>query len=296
MPIQQVINFFAQSITRYWVSLLLIVWLFFVSSFVQGIYSETLPYASQDLLINYADGFVRRGMLGAALIATSQFLGIPIEPIIVVFGLIVSLSLFVATIGIGRLSGDAKIASLLLLAPFGLVVLAYDDQLGLRKETFGFLAIALYLLSFSQAQAIRRHSLQIVGITLFLTSHLAYEVVVFLLPSFVISIALGCRIYPKSAAIYFWQAVIVIALSIGLAVLSVVYKTADPETLCEAVLAVSSVENNNCGGPYYFLTFDTSEAIDFFQNSRSRNDYTASLMEPEFPVLTQWFGTIHVHP
>lgn len=155
-----------------------------------AVINET-SYAMSEFLINYAGGPVRRGLSGVVPLGLHDIFGGPTAfwawLTLSVMGAIVwtlSIRLFL------RLPDDVRWLPFI-LAPGGLLFMAYDFSGGLRKECLGYIALLLVLhAGLSKDRAALRRGTGLAAIV-FLVSILAHEAVLFLWPALALGLALA---------------------------------------------------------------------------------------------------------
>lgn len=154
-------------------------------------------YAISDMLINYADGIIRRGLSGEVAIAMSRWFGG--LPWIWAWFLIVAIAgLFfhMAIRLVRRLPGDSCTLPMV-LAPWGLLFFAYDKVGSFRKEIVGYLALAVILQVVISGNRRAAQIWTAAGTAIFSIGVFAHEGIVFLLPALMLAYYLAARCWPK---------------------------------------------------------------------------------------------------
>lgn len=205
-------------------------------------------YALRDILINNADGLVRRGLGGEAVRALQGLFGGSFTFWAWALASLVALAVFVLSIRIyRRLPDDPKYLPLI-LAPWGLLFYAYDSGGSFRKEIVGYLAVALVL---NGALAGGLQAMWIwagAGVAVFLLSLFVHEATLFLWPALAVGLWLGGQAWPGAR-----RALVALSLVTGAAgTLAVWYlirlPIPDPAVICAAVA------EQVCDGPFGWLT------------------------------------------
>ena len=180
-------------------------------------------YAVGDLLLNYAGGPSRRGVLGAVAISLSQVFGG--EPWIWAWTLGCGLTGLLVTFCIRmfrRLPDDPRFMPLI-LAPWGLLFFAYDTGAALRKELLAYLALMLILQAMGARRALTALVWVLIGSAVFLAGLFAHEAVVLTAPAQVLAMMLVSRKWPELRralmAVVVVAAIAAVAIVVSLALL-----------------------------------------------------------------------------
>ncbi len=224
------------------------------------------PYALQDILINYAGGLVRRGLLGAAAVGLSERIGG--EPWAWGWGLaaLLSLALFLLAIRIfRRLPGDPALLPLA-LAPGGLLFFAYDPDGGLRKEFLGYLALVLVLQAPLARSPRAARAWAAAGAAAFLPAVAAHEANLFLLPALLLGLRLAAEAHPGLRAGLAAVAVAAAISSVVLAAYLVRLPSPNPAAICAAARVAE------CGGPFGWLARSTGDGVAYVLGRRDLVD------------------------
>ena len=208
---------------------------------------DSTSYALQDILINNADGMVRRGIGGEAVRTLQGVFGGSFR--FWAFALLSAVAggLFAASLRLYRRLPDDPMYLPLILAPWGLLFYAYDPDGSFRKEVAGYLAIALIL---QGALAVRRLAMWIwvgAGIAVFWGALFVHEANLFLWPTLAMALWLIARVRPKAE-----PALLGVALLAGAAGAAAVWylinlPSPDPAVICAAVA------QQPCSGPFGWL-------------------------------------------
>ena len=226
-----------------------------------------LSYTLSDWLINYADGFIRRGLTGEVAIALSRWFGeTPAIWAWFLSSLAGGIFFFFAIRLIKRLPDDLRTLPLI-LAPWGLMFFVYDTGASFRKEVIGYLALSIIL---QGAIAGSRRAARIwagTGTVVFLTSILAHEATVFLLPALMLAFFLLSRHWPMEKL---WLASCATTCAIlGIAIFTILAMLPSPDAnlLCGAAKFPCNDVLFNEYSSLVWITRDASEAIAhvFFQ-------------------------------
>ena len=103
------------------------------------------PWVSGDWLINYAGGFVRRGLPGQLILTISQYFAWPPIIALVIFKAIFYLLFGIGLFLIGKTKGVFALEFLMLLSPWALMFPLLDPVGGGRKEICYFALLVLSL-------------------------------------------------------------------------------------------------------------------------------------------------------
>ena len=251
---------------------------------------DSTSYALQDILINNADGMVRRGIGGEAVRALQGLFGGSFR--FWAFALLsaVACGLFGASLRLYRRLPDDPMYLPLILAPWGLLFYAYDPDGSFRKEVVGYLAIALILQGALAARVLAMWIWAFAGVAVFLGALFVHEANLFLWPTLVMALWLVGRAWPKAGA-----ALLGIALLAGAAGTAVVWylinlPQPDPAVICAAVA------QQPCSGPFEWLNAGLDAGIAYVAQRRDWDEavYYAVLavlgMVPFFAVRLPWGG------
>lgn len=203
-------------------------------------------YAISDLLLNYADGPARRGLVGeVALYLGEVFGGAPAY-----WGVGLMLAATAALVALAvrlfaRMPDDMALLPLV-LGPAGLMFFVYDPGAALRKEILGLLSVAMVLQGAFAGPAGQRLWTG-GGAALLLASLFAHEGLVFLGPAFLLALFVVARARPGAAR---WC----LGLGLGSALASVAavawiagLPPPDPDRLCAATGL------DKCGGAFIWI-------------------------------------------
>ena len=245
-----------------------------------------LPYAVTDILINYSDGFVRRGLGGELSLALSRFIGG--APAFWGWAILASGAavLFVLAIRLYRRLPDDPIYLPFVLAPFGLLFMVYDPQSSIRKETFGYIALLLILHSGLAPTKTSMRLLSGLGAVVFLISLFLHEALLLMWPSF--AMGLWLLSYGQSGAKR-WSIMLACVTGIGGLVATTVLllrPAPDSEILCVAAGV------DPCGGAIYWVGTSLSDSMAFAIEHRPPRDYLIYLVFCVLSLVS--FRAIHL--
>lgn len=220
-----------------------------------------LDYPVKDLLISYADGPTRRGLVGtAAILLAGAFGGAP-AVWAVVLGSLVTLALFAAVIRLfGRLDDAAGLLPLI-LGPAGLMFFVYDPAAAFRKEIFGFLSLALVLNGAVAATPRAARLWALAGAALFPVAQLAHEANIFLWPALAAGFWLVWLAHRDR-----WSLALAALTGAGGAALTAViaaWPIPDPAVLCQAARVAE------CTGPFDWLTASSERLMSYVFERRA---------------------------
>jgi len=233
--------------------------------------ADTPSYAVGDLLLNYAGGMARRGLLGQIAISLSHAFGG--LPWVWAWALGCGLTgiLFAFSIRLFRRLPDDAMFVPLILAPWGLLFYAYDEGAALRKEMLAYLAIVLILQAMGAQNARRALIWVMAGSSVFLTALFAHETVVFTAPApapapaQVLAVVLVAQKWPGLR-----PRLCVVVAGVGLCAASIVVSLAllpnpDVEAICAATRA-------GCYSAAKWLGQSTMDNIHYTLETQSAGD------------------------
>lgn len=205
-----------------------------------------------DWLINFGEGFVRRGLFGEGFIIVSDLTGLPVLSVAQIFqvGLFVSL-VFVLWLICLR-SDHPRLLMLLAASPaFFLIFWAGDRQGTMRKEMFFLLAMAL--LAWAALRPGAGRGAVVAAALLFTAGCIGNIMHVFLAPIMIAGAWLltrAERINQREFRLYCWT---IGAMSLLWLVLSILYREVPAlEGMC-APLVARGLNADVCGGAMYWL-------------------------------------------
>jgi hypothetical protein len=209
-----------------------------------------------DWLINLADGPVRRGPIGSAILALADLVAQSPLALVVALQITLLLILAAATLALARplIAAHAPTALLFLSPGFFFVFWASDPGGSGRKELLMFTAFALLLLSHGPSRPPTR-ALRLCALLLAVTAGFAHEANVLLLPAFLACLILILRLEQRS-----WPAVTAAAFmftAAGAAALAFAaqHPSASPTAVCAPLLA-HGLSPSLCSGSIAWLTSD----------------------------------------
>lgn len=215
-------------------------------------------YALSEMLISYSDGFTRRGLGGEVVLMLSAAFGG--EPafwswgVLCVFG-----GVLVILCGriFARLPENQPELVVLVLAPWGLLFLAYDYDSAFRKEMFGFIALAMILsgaLAGSPKAALRwlwgSAGAMVIAV-------LMHEANVLIGPSILMAAGLMAHAHPSARRIIAGVTIVTAVVCCALVLVFSQLEFPDPEILCAAA------REPYCAGPFEYLDMPFEQARDF---------------------------------
>ena len=163
----------------------LMVWLFFgLFSLEYGvqIWNGGHEWKTGDWLINYSDGFIRRGFFGSVIYSLSDF-GAPLLWLTYGIQIAIYYLMFMLVVKLYETSERGLFWLLILFSPAFLLFPFYDFGGGFRKETLVLTLFAYFSLLYAKFSV---DNGKIIWITLFyLIAGLSHEITIFVLPFFI---------------------------------------------------------------------------------------------------------------
>lgn len=221
------------------------------------------PYVITDILTNNAGGLVRRGFGGDIMLTLSATFGG--APALWAWGLVsmAATLLNVLVIRLYRRLPDDPAFLILILAPSGLLFFAYDHQMTLRKELFGFIAIALVLSAASMPRPkVGFFVLTLLAAVIFVLSLFVHEPILLLWPAYVLALGLAGFIHPGARL---WLVMLAIGtLVLGLA--AIWYLVNLPAPNVAAICDAAGVRDCHL---YNFLIKGAGEGLTYMLSRRT---------------------------
>ncbi|PUE29140.1 hypothetical protein B9Z39_03445 [Limnohabitans sp. JirII-29] len=215
-----------------------------------------------DWLINYSDGFIRRGLSGSISITISQILSVNVKWVIFSIQAAIFISFIVLTLREFYQFKESPKSVFLLLSPaFAFMFWVNDPAVAFRKEITIYLALIFILKAFQRSEI--NFSWYWASLAIFAFSGLSHEITVFFLPFFVFPIFnhftqknLGLKPIVKYAAPF-------IALSISILLTSYLYKGSQQsmDVIC-ASLAPYDLKSDICEGAISWLKYDAKFGVE----------------------------------
>jgi hypothetical protein len=240
----------------------LIIWIFFgLFSFRYGfeIWNGGNEWKTGDWLINYSDGFIRRGFFGSLMYWLSDF---GVSLLWLTYGIQIAIysAMFMLVSKLYKTSERSFFWLLILFSPAYLLFPFYDFHGGFRKEILVLTLFAYFSLLYARFSV---SNAKIIWIMFFyLLAGLSHEITIFVLPFF---IYLLWRCFETNQievkyAVYFSFGFIFI--SICLLFLSFLFKGSEysASVICNS-LVQRSLDPNICSGAISALKEDTSSSI-----------------------------------
>lgn len=229
--------------------------------------ASDVHFTVSDMLINYADGLVRRGLLGEFALNLTSLLGWTATGWAMLMTTFISFGVLVLSLRIYRTLGENSALLPLILAPWGLAFAAYDQHVFYRKEYIGFLALALILWGILNHSSKRACIYLACAVLLFPLAILAHEANAVLAGGLLVAALLMSKVHPDvSREIGLLVGFAIIASVVALLV-ALTHRTADPSVICAAI------GDSRCGGPFPFLGENTSHGNAFVRDWMSERSY-----------------------
>ena len=225
-----------------------------------------------DWLINYSDGFIRRGLLGSILYWLSDFgaslLWLTFGLQITIYGL-----MFTLVSKLYKASERSLFWLLILFSPAFLLFPFYHFSGGFRKEILVLTLFAYFSLLFAKSSVSNSKVIWI--IVFYLLAGLSHELTIFVLPFFIFVLWRCVETSQLELKYAIWFSVVFILISFFLITLSYFFKGSveSASVICNS-LVHRSLDPNICTGGIAWLQEDASGSIqrvvDMF-NGRSFN-------------------------
>lgn len=230
------------------------------------------PWKQGDWLINLADGPVRRGLAGDALLRLGDLTGLgPLAPLMALQALLL-LTLVAASWAVFRpLIAANPLWALLLLCPaFFPLFWAGEPSGSLRKELLVFTSLALIAASASRPAL--APLLQGLALALAAAGGFAHEVNVLLLPAILLAFALVRHHHGHAYTSTALVAVPVVLAGVAALAYALAHAAATPATVCQPLLdrglppsictgAISWLDRGNAHGSAIYNTIFTSNGL-----------------------------------
>ena len=209
-----------------------------------------------DWLINYSDGFIRRGFLGAVLYWFSDFgvslLWLTFGLQIIIYGL-----MFTLVSKLYKTSERSLFWLLILFSPAFLLFPFYHAAGGFRKEILVLTLFAYFSLLYAKSSVTNSKVIWI--IVFYLLAGLSHEVTVFVLPFFIFVLWQCVETSQLKLKYAIWFSVIFILISFFIISLSYLFKGSveSASVICNS-LVHRSLDPNICTGAIFWLHKDAS--------------------------------------
>lgn len=241
----------------------MIIWLVFgIFSLRYGleIFNGGSGWRTGDWLINYSDGFIRRGLLGSLLYWISYF-GVSLLWLVYVIQITIYGLMFGFVLKLYKITDRSLYWLLILFSPAFLLFPFYDFSGGFRKEILVLTLFAYFSLSYARA-SISNHKVAWIVVFYFLAG-LSHEVTIFVLPFFLYLIwqCVGTSQLERKHAISF--SVVLITISFSIMVISYFFKGSEnsASVICDS-LVERSLNPNLCNGAISWLKEDSRSSFD----------------------------------
>lgn len=205
-------------------------------------------YPVREMLVNSASGFVRRGLSGDIILFLSNSLGG--TPMAWATALLCGLcmAMFAACIHIFRKLPDDQSLTPLVLAPWGLLFIAYDFDMMVRKEAFGVMALSFTLIGALAPQAKSAFRWLVFGCLLMPIAILMHEVNATLAGSMFVATWLLLNNHPSLKRPAYRIVAFGVSASMIATFAALTHMTTDPKAMC------SAIGDPDCQAPFSFFT------------------------------------------
>ena len=232
-------------------------------------------WATGEWLINYGGGFVRRGLSGGLILL------LPLNPkqsLILLSAFLLILVTFVYTIMIWsflKLKHDFHLI-LLLINPAGLLFIAWDQNVYIRKEWLGYVLLIVLILNIERFKSIKLDYLIIIAFNL---SIFCSEVVAAFIP--VIFTLLGNSVSKTRRNFLAPRTFLLISSTVTLIIVMVFHGSKlNSIEVCNTLVKHGFDPNKNCNGAIGTLGYSFLEAVSHF-----RTDFPGYLMYIPLAIL-----------
>lgn len=236
----------------------LIIWVFlgiFSLRYGVEIYNGGNGWKTGDWLINYSDGFIRRGLFGSLVHWISGF-GVSLLWLVFVIQITIYGLMFHFVLRLYNLNDKGYFWLLILFSPAFLLFPFYDFQGGFRKEILVLTLFAYFSLSYAQA-TISNHQVAWI-IVCYILAALSHEITIFVLPFFLYLLwqCVETNQLKKQHAISF--SIGFIAVSFLILAISYFFKRSgnSASVICDS-LVDRSLNPNICNGAISWLKEDS---------------------------------------
>ena len=240
----------------------MMVWLFFgifSLRYGQEILNGGNGWKTGDWLINYSDGFIRRGFLGSLVYWISDF-GISILWLVYLMQVSIYALMFSFVLKLYKSTDRSLYWLLILFSPAFLLFPFYDFQGGFRKEILVLTLFAFFSLSYAQASVSKAKVTWVVFF--YFLAGVSHEVTIFVLPFFLYMLwqSVETNQLEKKYGIIF--SIALIAISFSLLLISYVFKgsEASASVICNS-LTERSLTPNICNGAISWLKEDSRSSF-----------------------------------
>lgn len=227
---------------------------------------EQARYPVREMLVNSSGGFVRRGISGDIILTLSNTFGGATTAWATAILCILGAVLFATSLAIFRALPDDTSLTPMVLAPWGLLFMAYDADVLIRKEAFGFLALSMLLIGALCPRP--KPALIWLGVSC-ATMPLAilfHEANAALVGPMLIASWLFTRSHPAQNHIARWAIAFGIAASVLASAAVMRNMTTTPEAMCAAI------NDPQCHAPFSYFNDQLSDGFGFVLSQISPTD------------------------
>ena len=240
----------------------MMIWLFFgILSLRYGveIFNGGNGWKTSDWLINYSNGFIRRGLFGSLLYWISDF-GVSLIWLVYVIQISIYGLMFGFVLKLYKITDRSLYWRLILFSPAFLLFPFYDMPGGFRKEILVLTLFAYFSLSFAQASISNRKVAWI--IFFYFLASLSHEVTIFVLPFFLYMLwqSVETNQLERRHAIIF--SIVLITISFSLLVVFFIFKGSDASAsvICNSLIE-RALNPNICHGAISSLKEDSRSSF-----------------------------------
>lgn len=236
-----------------------------------------------DWLLNYQEGFIRRGLSGYLMINLSQLFNTPLNFTV----MWIQVGIYLAYMGVLLfILKNKKITFwylLLLVSPVTLLFPVLEPETAGRKEIILFLIFGLYTLCLKHELLKSDFKLFLFSISLFIAT-LFHELVFFYIPYFILAAYLNSRL--KNEPFGFYKSILVISGSvIAFALLFIFGQPINGPALCNGLLQ-KGLPDNICQGILSFPPdFGISELFEHANENQYLRNFSISLLMASIPFF-----------
>lgn len=233
---------------------------------------EQAWYPVREMLVNFADGPVRRGISGDVILSlTDSFGGTPVAWASAVLTLL-GVSLFAASITIFRKLPNDSALTPLVLAPWGLMFIAYDQDIMIRKEAFGYLALCLVLLGATSKLGRSALVFLAFGSVMMPLAILMHEVNAVLVGPMLIATWMLAKKHRVQTRVIGFLVATGFAASLASVVFTLTHLTASPAAICAAI------QDPWCHAPFSYFDDTFQDGLEFVEAQISVRDMAVAAL------------------
>jgi hypothetical protein len=227
---------------------------------------ERYPYPIREMLLNYADGIVRRGLSGEVILWAQRTFGGEVVHWAYGISCLMAGALFAMSIGLYRRLPADPVQLPLILAPWGLAFFAYDSIGSFRKEILGYVAILLIVRACFAASARTAMNWMIFGALFYVVVLYVHEGVATMAPALLMACGLLVWQFPDLKRFVVGLVILCGLLTLVTLLLLALLPQRDPALLCAAVA------DPVCKDPFAWVGRSFADGVSYTIARRDRVD------------------------